>query len=614
MAQITVNGIEWEEKPDYKVIDSGQDFAEALYHLGNKKLIAFDYETTSLDYQDGEIWGLGVCADPNTAFYFPRPYCFQATEWLANKFEDPEVWVLAHNFKFDWHFMNWHLERFVEIKNPIDVMVMAWLIDENLALGLKPLSEFWLGETDLKDFKDHQREAKVRLKKKKLSDVHISEFDQEALAEYGAKDALLTLRLYLYLNPKLFNAGMGNIMYQDQIPFTRVLTRMEETGLWVDLDKMYALREELIGKHEELRAEWDELTDGINPNSNQQLQKFFYEDLGCKVTRRTKSGAPSTDSLSIQRLTFLEVSGNYAKILSEYRKVEKLLGTYVHKIIAKAESFGGYLRASFGQTGTVTGRLNSSNPNLQNIPLRTELGRRIREALGAPTGFVYLGIDYSQIELRIICHYSGSPVLLDLFMTGGDPHQMTADLVGVERYIGKTINFAWAYGSGARTLCDTIEKDGYERPKESDAREWLDLFSSSYPELAALKVAIIAAVARRGYVKTILGRKRRLPDISHFDRSKSGRAERQAVNAVIQGSVGDLMLHIMVRAEKRLLEMGAKFCIQVHDEIGILVPKERVEEAAAYVKEVMESVEQTFKLKVPILAEPKWDKYWGYAK
>lgn len=601
------------DTPELIIIDNNEDAARALIDLGSKPAIAFDFETTGLDQWSDEIWGIALCGDVNKAYYFPRPFDRMATQWYHHLTESPK-YTIGHNIKFDWHFMNRFAGRFVEISTPIDTMVMAWMVNENMSLGLKPLAELLLGEEDLPEYKDFLKEAKARLKKKRMDEVHISDLDQEVLAKYGAKDALLTFRLYTFLLDKLAEEDQFSLFFEQEVPFTKELARMEWTGLWVDLPGLKEFKKELELTYETANDLWDTLTGGVNQNSSKQLQELFYDKLKCKVSFRTKSGAPSTDALTLTRLIHEPKATEFVKALMGIREVEKLLNTYVIPILARAEANGGWLRGSFNQTGTVTGRLSSSDPNLQNIPIRTELGRRLRMYLGAPPGYKYLGVDYSQMELRLIAHYSKSPTLLEVFRTGGDPHQTTADMVNVERHIGKTINFAWAYGSGPRTLCNTIEENGYERPEEADAKKWLEDFGYAYPELSDLKRAVIIAGLKRGYIKTIIGRRRHLPDLKHFDKAVKARAERQGPNSLIQGSVGDMMMWVMNSASQDMRQkFGAKLCLQVHDELGYLVPDEHVEAASEYIKNKMESVEEVFNLIVPIQADPKYAQYWGEA-
>lgn len=595
------------------IIRSQAEAITALSEIGASPVIAFDFETTGLDQWSDEIWGLSLCGSMDKSYWFPKPFDTMATQWFYQLTES-EKFIVGHNIKFDWHFMNRFAGRFVDITTPIDTMVMAWLVNENRDLGLKPLAEELLGETDLPEYSDFLKEAKIRLGRKRMDQVHISDLDQEQLGKYGAKDSLLTYRLYMYLYDKLVEEEQFNNFFVNEVPFTSTLAKMEWNGIWVDLPGLKDFKHELEIEFEKANEHWATLTGGVNQNSSKQLQELFYDKLNCPVSRTTKGGKPSTDALTLLRLRGVEEAKPYVEALTSIREVEKLLNTYVIPIIIRAEANGGWLRGSFNQTGTVTGRLSSSDPNLQNIPIRTPLGRRLRMYLGAPPGYKYLGVDYSQIELRLIAHYSKSPTLLEVFLTEGDPHQTTADMVNVERHIGKTINFAWAYGSGPRTLCNTIEENGYDRPDEADAKQWLNNFGEAYPELGKLKQQVIIAGLKRGYIKTIIGRRRHLPDLKHYDNKIRSRAERQGPNSLIQGSVGDLMMWVMNRLVKTVEEkFGAKLCLQVHDELGFIVPDSSIEKASEYVQEVMESIENAFNLTVPIKADPKFAQFWGEA-
>jgi DNA polymerase-1 len=223
-------------------------------------------------------------------------------------------------------------------------------------------------------------------------------------------------------------------------------------------------------------------------------------------------------------------------------------------------------------------------------------------------------IDYSQIELRLAAHYAQVQELMNTFINKGDPHQTTADLVGVERYIAKNLNFAWFYGAGPGKFCDMVEENGYDRPDERDAQRWFDQFGEAFPELIDWKFAVLRAGRRLGHVRTILGRRRHLPELDSFNSYERSRAERQAVNSVIQGSAGDIIKWAMLQIDPILDDYDAKMNDQVHDELGFTVPEDAVEEFAPVIQHHMESVEEHFNISVPIVAEPEIAQTWGEAK
>lgn len=254
----------------------------------------------------------------------------------------------------------------------------------------------------------------------------------------------------------------------------------------------------------------------------------------------------------------------------------------------------------------------SSDPNLQNIPSHGETGDEIRKLFIAKSGYLIVNCDYSQLELRILAHYAKDWDFIESFKTGGDPHQQTADLVGVERSIGKTLNFAWAYGAGPSKLADTIEKNGYERPNESLARVWINTFEETRPALVEWRDRVIKWAGKLGYVKTIAGRRRHLQGIKSYDRATKGRAERQAVNSIIQGSASDIIKYatIIIKERFELEHIDARIIGQVHDEILLEVREDQAEKAAEIVKLLMEKTGEVFNLLVPLEADPGIAKSW----
>lgn len=254
----------------------------------------------------------------------------------------------------------------------------------------------------------------------------------------------------------------------------------------------------------------------------------------------------------------------------------------------------------------------SSSPNLQNIPSHGETGDDIRKLFIARNGYKIVNCDYSQLELRILAHYSKDENYIKLFQEGGDPHQQTADLVGVERSIGKTLNFAWAYGAGPRKLCDTIESSGYERPNQGEAKEWINGFEQARPALVQWKEDVIRWAKKLGYVRTIAKRKRHLQGIKSYDGATRGRAERQAVNSIIQGSASDIIKYASIVLYDTFKEkhIDARIIGQVHDELLIEVKESQAEQAAKMTKQIMESTGKVFDLRVPLKADPGIDKSW----
>ena len=605
---------------NWELITEEEQIPKVIEDFGRNQLLGFDFETTGLHYMRDRIHGMGL-STPDRAWYITMPVLQRLTPWLKDQMETPSVKTVGHNLKFDLHFLK-KLDPTITPANIADTMVAQWLVNENEKLGLKHLAEKDLGVEGLLEFKDMQRIVKAEKGLKRMDQVTIYDMDPQLLGEYGAKDPWLTLQLWPNLHWKLVQEEQENYFTNIEMPFVFLLQRMEETGFYVYTDRLLELRDEWHHTYNELVAQWREITktkgedsaypDGRNPNSNQQLAEWFYEHLKLPATRQTKGGANSTDALSIMRLVPLDETGS-AEIIQKLSKLDKLLGTYIDPFLE--QTYNGYLYGSYNHTGTVTGRLSSSNPNLQNIPAHGELGSQIRKALGAPPGFDYIMIDYSQMELRLAAHYAKVQALLAVFDDpNGDPHQATADLVGVERYIAKNLNFAWFYGAGPRKFCDMVELKGYPRPEFGDAKKWFWGFGEAYPELMDWKFAVLRAGRRLGYIRTIMKRRRHLPELNSYNERERGQAERQAVNSVIQGSAGDLIKWAMLQIDPLMEDYGARMNSQTHDELGFIVPKEASHDFALVAQEKMVAVREEFNLIVPIKAEPIIAQTWGDAK
>lgn len=604
---------------NWELITQPDQIPQVIEDFGRHQLLGFDFETTGLHYMKDQIHGMGL-ANPERAWYITMPVLQQLMPWFKDTVHRPDVQTIGHGVKFDLHFLK-KLDPTIKPVNLIDTLIAQWLVDENEKLGLKAVAEARLGDVgELLEFKDLQRLTKAELKLKRMEEATIFDFDINMLGEYGAKDPWLCVQLWPQLRWDLVQENQEKIFFEMEMPFIHVIQRMEENGLYVYTDELLSLISEWEALRQDILDEWCERTrcseypDGRNPNSNPQLQEWFYGEEYCNlpISFRTKGKAPSTKALAIMRLSHIDETET-AKLLLEYKKLDTLLGTFLNPFVEKTHN--GYIHTSYNRTGTVTGRLASSKINLQNIPAHGTFGSQVRNVLGAPPGHKFVMIDYSQIELRLAAHYAQVQALIDVFNDpDGDVHQTTADLVGTARYIAKNINFAWFYGAGPRKLCDMIEEKGYPRPKEYEAKQWFYQFGEAYPELVDWKFAVLRAGRKLGHIRTILRRRRHLPELDSFIERDRGRAERQAVNAVIQGSAGDLINWAMLQIDPILDSYDAKMVEQTHDELGFIVPDNAAEEFALIAQEKMVSVEEIFNLSVPIKAEPTIGQTWGDTK
>lgn len=581
-----------------------QTLDEIRYGLKGKTIIAIDTETTSLTWYEGELFGISLATDANEWFI----YGDQMKEFLPellNMFRDPSILWVGHNIKFDLHFLGQWPARVA------DTMIAQWVLDVTQPLGLKELAQVKLGiEEKLPTFDELRKLYKASLGKRRASEVLIHDLPIHVVATYAARDARLTYDLWNKLVYELDKENMLGV-FDFEMRLLKVIWKMERNGMYIDRISADALIAEIDRQLEEVVKLWNEKTQGVNRNSTPQLRDLFFNRLKMPVQHKTETGQPAVDELALQRLSKIDHPGaEVAKILLQIRKLEKMRSTYA-PILARAKP---WLYGEFNPVGTETGRLSSNSPNLQNIPAHGEWGKMIRDCFRAPAGYKVVDIDYSQIELRLLAHDSGEPALIEVFKNGGDPHQTTADMVGVDRHIGKTLNFATIYGAGARTLCDTIEKNGYPRPNENDARRWLADFDKAYPKVAKYKQAIINRTKELGYVKTIAGRRRHLPDLySPLESVRKG-AERKAVNTRIQGSAADIMRWSMVEIDPLCDWFGAKMIAQVHDELVFIVPEAQAERFAKTIQRVMESAGKHFNLRVPIEASYGIGDSWASAK
>ena len=518
---------------DYNAVVDPQEVGGVLSALERAKTFALDLETTGLEFKTNDIHGVALATE-NQEWYVSLGAEHALLPGLKDLLARPEITMIGHNLLFDCHFLRKHG---IDANRIIDTMVGQFLVDENQSISLKTLAGTKLGITEpLPDFNDLRHWAKRICNRRKLEDVTIYDIPFDTLAEYAARDARLTLDLWPITAHELDREGMMQQFIETEMPFVQLLMDMEEAGFYIDQALLTQLGIDFEAKKQAALDKWMELTGGVNPNSNKQLGEYLFSGR-YKPSLYTDSGAPAVDVLHLTRIKPDDKNGEITALL-DYRKYDKLIGTYITSFQARLVM--GRLFGNFNQTGAVTGRLSSSGPNLQNIPARGEDGSRVRELFAAPLGRCFVDIDYSQLELRILAHYCKDPSMLKVFAEGGDPHQTTLDLIAglgyvIDRRAAKAVNFGWAYGISAKGLCDSIEKETGKRPEKKAAQSWLNGFARGYTYAPSWKRRVIEYATELGYVKTIGGRKRRLPDIQSRDEGLRGYAERQAVNSIIQG-------------------------------------------------------------------------------
>ena len=609
-----------DESHAYQCVQSQSQLARICESLENASILSFDVETTGRDPMSADLVGLGIAWAKGEACYIPVGHdegeqlpWEQVREALQPYFDNASLPKVAHNAKYDLVVCRRHG---LNVEGPIhDTMTAAWLLDPaSRSLGLKSQAEVELGWT-MTDIS-----ALIGTGRNQIS---IAKVDVEAVTAYCGADVDATIQLWELLAPRLKEAGakMWQLYEEIELPLLPVLANMEMTGIRLNTDFLDDLSQKLAARLQEINTTLKNIVGHeFNLRSTQQLSSVMFKEMGFpdKGLKKTKSGFVSTAAGELEKLKassedLTPEQNTFLDLLFEQRQSEKLRGTYVDALGELVNDSTCRLHTSYNQTGSSTGRLSSSNPNLQNIPIRTEQGREIRKAFEAAEGSVLLAADYSQVELRILAHIVREELLLDAFRQGQDIHAVTAsrlfdvplDQVSYEqRGLGKTINFATIYGVSAFGLSSRTTMGPVE------AQEFLEQYFSTYPKVRQYIDDTIRSAGELGYVETLAGRRRNFDELKQrlpFNQRQA--LERQAINAPIQGTAADITKLAMSHLYNRLQSMGlrAKMLLQVHDELVLEVPHEELETVAVLVREVMESA---FELDVPLLVDieagPNW--------
>ncbi|MBD3797523.1 MAG: DNA polymerase I, partial [Campylobacterales bacterium] len=577
-----------------------------ISQLEELSVVAFDTETTGLDYKMDKLVGFSFCFNEDEAFYVPFGHFYlgvgdqisenDAKEAIKKIFKSL---VVGHNIKFDLHFVN----KFVgeKLKVYSDSMILAWLINPEAALSLDKLSEKLLGHTMIA-FKDTVKKGD-----------DFSSVELEEACKYAAEDAYITLKLYKLFLQKLELQGATHLIDEAdeiEIPFLQTLLTMEETGIEVDTNFLEKFLLEVQENLETLTKDIYALAGTeFNINSTKQLGVILFETLGLPVGKKTKTGY-STDEKVLSSL--IDAHEIIPKLL-EYREVYKLYSTYIDPLLNLArQNDESRIYTSFVQTGTATGRLSSKNPNLQNIPTRTPLGAKIRQAFVASKGKKLIGIDYSQIELRLLAHFSNDPVLVDAFKNDKDIHLQTAIvLFGQEeapskRNIAKTVNFGLLYGMGQKKLSETLGITTKE------AKDIIEKYFASFPTVKTYFRSIVDSSKQKGYIETLLGR-RRYFDYENATPMFKAAYERESVNSVFQGSASDLIKLSMNKIIKTIQKenLKAKLLLQIHDELIFEVDADDADELGQKFQSIMQEI---YELRIPLKASLNIGDNWSELK
>ncbi len=588
---------------DTKLITDEKELMALVNGLKADDIVAFDTETTGLDHAKDHMVGFSFALNDEMAYYVPVAHFYLGVPEQVSKESAQEALrkifssrVVGHNVKFDLHFVADFLGvETLDIYG--DSIVLAWLVNPESKHSLDHLAEVWL---------DHKMIAFTETVKKGETFASV---ELEDATEYAAEDALITLKLYNILLEKLKLQSAEHLIdlaHSLEFPFITTLLEMERNGIMTDAKSLEHFKIEAKGKLVELTSAIYESAGGeFNINSPKQLGDILFDKLQLPVGKKR-----STD---VKVLNALAGQHPIIDLILQYREMFKLYSTYIEPLLElNAQSSDGRIHTSFVQTGTATGRLSSKNPNLQNIPTRSELGARIREAFVAPKGKLLIGLDYSQIELRLLAHFTEDSVLIDAFKHDKDIHMQTAIVLfgeeeaAAKRNIAKTVNFGLLYGMGPKKLSDTLGITTKE------AKVIIEKYFESFTTVRHYFASIVELSKEQGYVETLLRRRRYFDYATAVPMIKAA-YERESVNTVFQGSAADLIKLSMNKIASVIKKRGlpAKMLLQIHDELIFEVDEKEAETIAAEFQEIMETV---LALKVPLKTSLNIGKHWGELK
>ena len=595
-----------------QVVDTHEALADLAEKCQQAEMIALDTETTSTDPTQADLVGISLATETGMGYYIPTGHSQgeqldvdEVLDVLRPALTNPDIQKIGHNLKYDIIM----LARYGLQVAPLsfDTMIAEWLVNPaSRNLGLKKLAFARLGEQMI------EIEKLIGKGKKQISMADVS---IENAAPYAAADAEICLQLYPLLEKDLARVGSRELLDEMELPLIKILTEMEMAGVLLNVPFFSEFSDQLATRLAEIEKEVVELAGkAFNLNSTQQLSEVLFTRLGLQPpdrTRKTKSGHYSTSASVLEGMR-----GDHpvVDLILEQRELAKLKSTYVDALPAALNPATGRVHTSFNQTGSVTGRLASSNPNLQNIPIRSELGRRVRKGFIAAGGNVLLAIDYSQIELRIVAHMAQDKTMIAAFNSGQDIHATTAaGIYGVKledvtkdmRRDAKAVNFGLIYGMSAFGLTRSTELT------LAEAEDFVASYFEEFPGVKRYLDSIRNVAADQGYVETLLGRRRYFPALKNpVNKQLRNNAERAAINAPIQGTAADIMKIAMLDVSKAIegASLQAKVLLQVHDEVVIECPENELD---VTIKVVTDAMESAYSLDIPLTTEARSGLRWG---
>lgn len=588
---------------NFHMVTSKDKLKEIITHLRNASSIILDTETTSLDSLTAKLVGISLCVDTSESWYIPVAHRDAEGSLLPGQLpldtvlsslrpllENPDIAKTGHNIKYDLQVLKSHG---VTLQGPLrDTMIASYLLDPSRRTHkLDDLATEYLNLrlTEFKEVTEKDKRAEA-----------FSYVGLENAKNYSCEDVAATILLWELLAPQLDELKLKSLFEELEMPLVPILARMEEAGILVDKDILSTLSAEFAGQIAHLeKSIFDQAGEEFNINSPKQLGDILFEKLHLPQGRKTKTGY-STD---VKVLTKLSAYHELPAAVLEHRTLSKLKSTYVDKLSTLLKKDTGRVHTSFNQTVTATGRLSSSNPNLQNIPIRSKEGQRIRGAFISAPGKLLLAADYSQIDLRVLAHYSKDPALIKAFTSGQDVHSQTAaeifrvhpSLITPEmRRVAKSINFGIVYGMSAFGLA------GQLNISRKEAQTFINRYFELYSGVKKFMTDIIEQARLDGFVTTLLHRRRMVPDINGKNKTRREFAERTALNTPIQGTAADIIKAATLRADLLLhqADLSAKLLLQIHDELVFEVPLDEVDTTCSLVKDAMENV---MEISVPLV-------------
>lgn len=582
----------------YQFIDNPKAQKKLVDNLLKQKVVCFDTETTSLNELEAELVGMSFSYKKGLAYYIPlsedRTEVLQTLEIFRPFFEKEDLLKIAHNLKYDYKVLK---QYDITVKGAMfDTMIAHYLLNPDGRHGMDYLSEVYL------NYKPVSIETIIGKKGKKQGSFR--DADLRTQTDYAAEDADITFQLYELFAPQLKKENLEELFYNIEMPLMEVLAKMELAG--ISLDEKWLAQEsiDLENDLKQLETTIFELSgEEFNMNSPKQLGEILFEKMQLDPkAKKTKTGQYATSEDVLQKLSSKH---EIIKHILEYRTYQKLKSTYVDALPSQIDKEDNRVHTNFSQTTAATGRLASVNPNLQNIPIRTLRGQQIRGAFVSGEGKKIISADYSQIELRLIAEISGEDNMIKAFQDGEDIHASTAaklfkipleEVSKTQRSQAKTVNFGIIYGQGAFALA---EQTGLSR---TEAKQMIEAYFETYPKLKEYMAEQVNKARQLGFVETILGRKRHLKDINSNNFVVRGHAERNAVNAPVQGSAADVVKLAMIKIDREIMEqqLKTKMLLQVHDELIFESPADEIEAASKLIKTEMENA---LKTQVPLLVE-----------